>query len=165
MFVSMIHLSFVFLCICAAIFDYRRLIIPNWISLTLIALFAMHAVLAMQWSAIGAHVAIGLAVFALATASYAFGVFGGGDVKLLAATALWAGPPDIFPLLALTGLLGGVLGIVVLSSRNYIKHYPALADRAGEIWNVARWGHDGTCPYGIPIAVAAIVSVHSLFQV
>ncbi|MFO1067232.1 MAG: prepilin peptidase [Geminicoccaceae bacterium] len=45
------------------------------------------------------------------------GILGGGDVKLLSALALWAGPADLLPFLLLTGLAGGALAVVWLRLR------------------------------------------------
>ena len=157
------HAAFILLVVTAALSDYQRMKIPNWISLALCGLFAAFAFRLETWSSIGLHVVIGVAVFAVGILSYALGLFGGGDVKLLGAVALWAGPERIVEFLALTGLLGGALGLLIYAARNLSQWYPALVDRPSAVYNIMRWGRDGTCPYGIAIAVAALLSVPAMF--
>jgi prepilin peptidase CpaA len=154
---------FIFLTIYAAVSDYQRLKIPNCISLTLCGLFLLYALRLDSWADVGWHIAVGAGVFVAAVVSYAFGVFGGGDVKMIGAVALWAGPERSVEFAIWTGLLGGALGVLILAARLLVRSYPDFADRPGAAWNIARWGRDGTCPYGIPIAMAALMTVPAMF--
>ena len=154
---------FIFLSVYAAVSDYQRLKIPNWISLALCGLFLIFAVRLNSWTDVGWHFAVGAGVFFAAVLSYACGIFGGGDVKLIGAVSLWAGPERIIEFIMLTGLLGGALGLLILAARQAVRSYPEIAGRPGPAWNIARWGRDGTCPYGIPIAIAAVISVPRMF--
>jgi len=158
-----IEIGFIFVLAFAAISDYQRLVIPNWISIALCGLFLAHSLKAYVWPEIAWHVAIGLGTFLCAFALYAFGIFGGGDVKLLGAIALWAGPEHIVEFAILTGLLGGVLGLLVLAARLVVRNLPEFAERTGATWNLARWGRDGVCPYGIAIAFAAVLVGPAIF--
>ena len=158
-----VELIFAFLVIYAAISDYKTLKIPNWISLALCGLFVVYAANLTSWNEIGLHFAVGGGVFVTAVLCYSFGVFGGGDVKLLGAVALWAGPERVYEFAALTGLIGGALGLLILAARIVGREFPELANRPSPVWNIARWGRDGTCPYGIPISIAAILSVPAMF--
>jgi prepilin peptidase CpaA len=99
------------LLLAAAISDVRGYRIPNLFSLNIALLFPVYGLLSGQPVAWGAHgftmlgcLAVGLPLFALKLA-------GGGDVKLLTALALWAGPGQIAPLLLITAVLGGVLAL------------------------------------------------------
>ena len=157
------QIAFVFLTACAAVTDYRQMKIPNWVSLALCALFAAYAYRLPTWSVIGWHTAVGLAVFTAGVLSYAVGVFGAGDVKFLGALALWAGPERVTDFLLLTGLLGGAFGLLILSTKKFNRFFPAYVERPGEIWNITRWAHNGTCPYGIPIAIAALIAIPPMF--
>jgi prepilin peptidase CpaA len=142
---------------------YRWLKIPNWISISLCGLFLFYAVYLNTWMELSWHAAVGTGVFVAAVISYAFGIFGGGDVKLIGAVSLWAGPERIIEFAVLTGLFGGALGVLVLVARSIVRWFPEIACRPGLVWNIARWGRDGTCPYGIPIAIAALISVPAMF--
>ena len=157
--------GFVFLTVSAAISDYQKMKIPNWISAALCILFAVYAWWLPTWASVGWHAAVGAVIFLAAVLSYAFGIFGGGDVKLLGAIALWAGPDRIVEFLMLTGILGGAFGVMIIAARWTVIALPRIADKPGAVWNIARWGRDGACPYGIPIAVAALISVPVMFTV
>ena len=82
---------------------------------------------------------------------------------MIGAVALWAGPERSVEFAIWTGLLGGALGVLILAARLLVRSYPDFADRPGAAWNIARWGRDGTCPYGIPIAMAALMTVPAMF--
>jgi len=51
---------------------------------------------------------------------FLLGGMGGGDVKLLAALGAWVGPRDALMLAIYASLAGGVLGILLALSRNYL---------------------------------------------
>lgn len=69
-------------------------------------------------SAAFAHVAVALLLFAAGALAFRAGLVGGGDVKLLAAAALWAGPEGL-PLLFLVQALATFLlvPLVLLGTR------------------------------------------------
>ncbi len=54
-------------------------------------------------------------MFAVGALGFAGGVVGGGDVKLLAAASLFAGPTHMVDFLAVTALIGGALGLALLA--------------------------------------------------
>src|SRR3546814_1397676 len=53
-------------------------------------------------------------VLGLGILAFARGWFGGGDVKMLAAVSLWAGPAHLSLLLLVTALAGGLLSLIIL---------------------------------------------------
>src|SRR5690606_21140338 len=76
----------------AALSDMLSMTIANWVSLLLVAVFAVVAPLtSMDWATYGWHFAAGAAVLAGTFALFAAGAMGGGDAKLLSATAVWMG--------------------------------------------------------------------------
>jgi prepilin peptidase CpaA len=153
---------FVFLVSYAAISDYRRLKIPNWVSSSLCAAFLLYAALFVTGSQFLGHVAAGTAMFAIAIILYALGMFGGGDAKLLGAIALWAGPHQIFEFAILTGIIGGAMGIVLVGLRGLLRHRPALFCPA-PFYRIVVWARDGVCPYGLAIGSAALISMPNMF--
>ena len=60
-------------------------------------------------------VGVALAVFLAGAVLFARGWLGGGDAKLLSAATLWAGASQTLGLLLVTGVLGGVLALIVWS--------------------------------------------------
>lgn len=87
----------------AAATDLFSMTVPNWISLLLVAGFAVLAPLVgIGWSEAGLHVALALGALILTFAMFSLGWIGGGDAKLFAATCLWLGPEQML----LRGLRG-----------------------------------------------------------
>ena len=88
-------LGFAFLMLMAAWTDLAKFTIPNWIPGVMIALWLAAAPLVSpSWASAGLSLAVFAGVLALGLALWAPGWLGGGDVKLLAAGALWFGWPD-----------------------------------------------------------------------
>ena len=103
--------GFTGLLLVAAVKDVRTMTIPNGISLAMAALYPLHvAVSGADWiggvMAGGSVLAIGMLLFSLR-------LLGGGDVKLLAATSLWAGTALVLPALFVTATAGGLLCLVI----------------------------------------------------
>ncbi|RYE72019.1 MAG: peptidase, partial [Hyphomicrobiales bacterium] len=82
--------------------------------------------------------AIAVGVLLVFTAAWLLRVMGGGDVKLLAALALWFAPLPLADMLVVMALSGGVLTLVTL-----ILHKRARRSDPVEV------------PYGVAIAFAA----------
>lgn len=131
----------------AVVTDLEAMRIPNRICLAIAALYPVHVLGAagpVDWP--GA-LAVAAAVFAFGLIPFCLGLMGGGDVKLMAAAALWAGPAAALDFVLVTTFLGGVMAMVMVSPYRFAM---ALA--------LARIGRDdiGTVLMGrvIPYAVA-----------
>jgi prepilin peptidase CpaA len=101
------------------------------------------------WPDVALQVALAGIVFALFTAAFAFGMMGGGDVKLLTALALWrvplvGGEPMFAPLLSLLTIMAIAGGI--LTGGMVVRHRRRKAPGQPEI------------PYGVAIAAGAIAA-------
>ena len=102
----------------AAINDVMELKIPNWISLFLVAAFPVAAVyFGFSFSMFFACVALGLGVLVAGFVLFALNKLGGGDVKLLAASALWIGPAAFTAFFIKMVLMGGLFAFVLLMFR------------------------------------------------
>lgn len=91
--------------------------IPNWTVLLLIGLFVPYARTIgcdLPWLH---HLGVAAATFAVPRVIYGLHWFSAGDVKLLAAVALWAGPTEILPVVFVTTPIGGVLALLILVLR------------------------------------------------
>src|SRR3954449_1542675 len=97
---------FIWLVVFAIVLDATKLTIPNWISIALIAAFFCHSLFGNRDIVIWQHLAVALTVLLVGAGLFAMRWMGGGDVKLLSAVALWAGPPKIVPFLLLASVLG-----------------------------------------------------------
>src|SRR5262249_1695811 len=151
--------GFVALMATAAFEDFRRLVIPNLVIVGLCILWPFHlatapgATLASGLTAIGC----GLAVFFAGPLLFARGLVRGGDVKLIAAAALWAGAGGTLPLLVLTGVLGGFLGLFALLPIHPHVLGVRWRDPAGPSNVVANPANPIVVPYGAAIAAAALI--------
>ncbi len=111
-----------------AISDITRYRIPNVIVYAIVIVFLVGAAFNFAWPAFGWAIAAGVAMFLLGAGLFAIGLFGGGDVKLFAAMALWTGFADLPRFLLVLSAAGGVLGVVMLLLRR--RQQPAIAGAA-----------------------------------
>jgi prepilin peptidase CpaA len=144
----------------AAVEDFRRLTIPNLLPLLLCVSWPLYAVAVPGSGGMLGAAGCALAVFLGGAVLFARGWLGGGDVKLLAAATLWAGPAATPALLVYTGVLGGVMALCLLM--------PFAAELAATarlmLGRVAAGPENGPAvpvPYGIAIAGAALIVVLS----
>ena len=138
---------FLALCLFAALHDINSLTIPNWLNLTLAGLFIPAAAFSgLPIEMLGGHVLAGLAAFVIAFALFAFGIFGGGDAKMIPAVMLWVGPSASMEFVLAMALVGGLCALVILSVRNTL---PA-AVLPGPIR--APFEENAGVPYGVAIA-------------
>ncbi|MDP4004267.1 prepilin peptidase [Methylobacterium sp. NEAU K] len=145
---------FPFLMAYAAASDLLTMLIPNRVSLALVAGFAVLAATGpMSWSEIGFHLGAGAIVLAATFTLFAFGVIGGGDAKLAAATALWLGFDGLSDYLLTASIFGGALTLALLAARAY-----PLPRRIARL-PFALHLHDAKTgiPYGIALAGAALI--------
>ncbi len=138
----------------AAFSDLFTMRISNWLVIAVgAAYFALALITQLDWSAVGIAAAVAAAALAVAFAFFAFGWIGGGDAKLIAATVLWTGLGLLLQYLIYAALLGGALTLIILA----LRRYPLPPQLMGQAW-LARL-HDAKTgvPYGIALAVAAIL--------
>ena len=125
----------------AAVGDIRTRTIPNGLNLA-IALAAIPFWLLTDlalWPDVALRIAVALLVFALFALAFAKGWMGGGDVKLLAALALWLPPQAVVALVILMSLAGGALTLVLA-----VRH--RLRERKEKL----------EVPYGVAIAFGGL---------
>lgn len=156
MIAQILLLAFAALMLVAAWQDASRFIIPNWISGVMVLAWIPAAfALGYGWPGAGLALLTGVAVLAAGLALWAPGWLGGGDVKLLAAGALWFGWPDVVAFLVWSMLAGGVLALVLVLAR---KIAPAIPMMAGRLHGTAL-AAGAPAPYGIAIAAGALITL------
>jgi prepilin peptidase CpaA len=144
----------------AAFEDFRRLVIPNLLPIVLCVGWPLYFAVAPSLSGALGAIGCALAVFVVGAILFARGYLGGGDVKLLSAAALWAGPAGTPALLVLTSVLGGALALFLLmplggqmaTAARLMLGQPSLPPQRGLAMPV---------PYGVAIAGAALIVVLS----
>ena len=137
----------------ATFFDLFTMTIPNRINLVLVASFLVLAPLAgMDLTTMGLHFAVAAGVLLVGFIFFAFGFMGGGDAKLLAASALWFGPNDTLVYIVMAALLGGLLtiGIVML------RAWPLPPRLMSYEWLVRLHKPKEGVPYGAALGPAAL---------
>lgn len=113
--------GFTVLLVVAAVGDWRRYLIPNWISLAILALYPPFVLSSNLLGPTSAQVpwlaSVGVAtiVFIILAGLFALNKLGGGDVKMISAVSLWAGPGLIAGFFLTTSLAGGVLVLASLA--------------------------------------------------
>ncbi len=129
------------LLIAAAITDLRARIISNRLNLAIAALAPLWWIACGLdlWPGVAVQLLVCGVVFLLFAALFSMGMMGGGDVKLLAALALWFPWQAVISLLVLMALLGGLVTLVTV-----IHH--RMTRRLGQ----------PEIPYGVAISLAAL---------
>ena len=125
----------------AAFTDLRRRHIGNWLTagIALAAPLYWWASDLSLWPGVAIQVGVAAVTFAVLAVLFAMRAMGGGDVKLLAALALWITPYLFLKLVVRMALLGGVLTL------------------AFGAWHIACRRKDRMAiPYGVAIASAGL---------
>lgn len=160
-------LCFMALMLWAAVSDFRHFIIPNRVCIAVAALYPAYVLSPATASGepvpwIGALLCAGV-VLAIGILMFALKAMGGGDVKLMAVTTLWAGPPLIMGFAIVTAVAGALLALVtalmlcvsavraeaagglglgaLVSGLAQVRHVPLLKI---------------TVPYGVAIAIGGL---------
>ena len=147
---------FAALVVVAALKDLSSFTIPNWISIALALAFAPAALVAhVPLSSVGISFAVAFVVLLFAAGMFAMGWIGGGDAKLMAASALWVGLRGIAPFALYTGLAGGALALILVALRSAWL-LPLAA--AGPAWAKRLATPGEAAPYGVAIAIGALAA-------
>lgn len=135
--------------------DATTMTIPNWISLALIAGFLLITPFIWSgWSVFGTHLLVGTTFFVAGFAMFAFGWLGGGDAKLMAATALWWQWPDAVLYILYTTIFGAILAVVLMMGRRFIPVRILTAP-----WAYKMFKDEKKMPYGLALAAGALCTL------
>ena len=129
----------------AAIQDMVQLKISNLLVVAVILLAVAAVVIAGPSWALWQNALLFVALLALGMVAFSAGLFGGGDVKLIAALGLWVGLAGGFRLLITIAIAGGVLALTFIVLRQLFR-------KAGEP------KAKGQLPYGVAIAAGALLA-------
>jgi prepilin peptidase CpaA len=136
--------------------DLTRYTIPNPLP---VALTLAYLVLAMAsgagWPGFGLHVATGLAALAAGFVMFTLRWIGGGDAKLFAATALILGSPLVLDYTLLAAIFGGAMAVSLL----VMRQFPLPVPLSGQGWLVRLHDAREGIPYGVALALAALVVI------
>lgn len=130
------------LLVSAGIEDVRRREIADGktIAVALMAPLWWWAAGLSPWPDVAVQLMLAATVFALFAAAFSLGVMGGGDVKLIAALALWFPWREFAQLLVVMSWAGGAVTLAMLA----------------DSWRRRAGGAAVEVPYGVAIAVAGL---------
>ncbi|WP_374944645.1 prepilin peptidase [Sphingomonas sp.] len=94
------------------------------------------------WPGVAMQIGVAMVALAAFAVAFRFGWMGGGDVKLIAALALWLPVGSLAWMLIVMSMIGGVLTAVMLAEHGFAR-------REGVI----------EVPYGVAIVVAALLTL------
>ncbi|NKM68198.1 A24 family peptidase [Rhizobium laguerreae] len=147
------------LCLAMAAFsDLFTMTIPNRISVILIASFLVLAPFSgLGLEMVSMHLAGGAIVFSACFALFAFNVMGGGDAKLMSATALWFGLNEsLLFLMTDIAMIGGLITLLILLVRAQSDTILAIGLPVPNSVLLAK-----KIPYGIAIAIGGFMAFPS----
>ena len=142
------------LLIAAAINDANRYRIPNIICAALLILFPLFVITAprpVEWEQ---HLMVFGLVLISGFVMFIGNLAGAGDIKLMAATGLWAGPHLVAVFLIVTAIAGGLVALT-MALLTYIRN--SSGKQAVALARVP-------IPYGVAIAVGGLSTIYMLSQ-
>jgi prepilin peptidase CpaA len=146
--------------------DVRTRRIPNALSLTIATLGLSRIALAGDVVAGWYTLAAATVTFAGAFVMFRCGTIGGGDAKMISATALLIGYRDLFDFLFLMSLCGGALALATIAIENLewpLKRFwlPAYIPTSAGTGRVRSPPKASTVPYGLAVATAGVITLIS----
>lgn len=151
--------------VASGIADFKSMNIPNiyslGIMLAFIPAFAVDALTGegveyfASWSS---HLIAGAGVFGATFVLFSMGKIGAGDSKLASALALWTGAMGLAPMLFYMAITGAFLAIAT----KIMNKKTLIANPKPESWIGKAQGGYGGVPYGIAIALGAIIAFYQL---
>ena len=159
--------------IIGAVKDVAARKIPNRLTYTALLAALPVRLLALGWPGLRGGLLGVLLGGGLFYALFMLGGMGGGDVKLMAAVAAWAGLSQTVDVLVVTAMAGGVIALIyMLASKRalealgnaleLIRHHLTSGLRPHPVLNV-REPDSLRIPYGLAIAVGTLYCVGNIF--
>jgi len=153
----------------AAVYDVRFRRIPNWISVTGVAIgLALNAFLfglPGVWLSLGG-LGLGFGVYFLL---YLIRAMGAGDVKLMAAVGAMVGWQDWFGIFLITAILGGLMALILAASHGRIQKtlwnvgFILSEMKSGRPAYIAKEELDVRSPKAMGLPHGAVIAVGTVF--
>jgi prepilin peptidase CpaA len=144
--------------------DVRTRRIPNALSLAIAALGLARIALTAEVMDAGYTLAAAAIIFAITLPLFQRGVIGGGDAKILPATALLIGHQELLGFLFLMSLCGGALALATLAAERLDLSFGrfrrgAHVSSTGESEGGRLAPKRSTVPYGVAVATAGVITL------
>jgi prepilin peptidase CpaA len=146
-----------------AVQDLRQRTVSNVLCVGIALLGVARWAVLFQLAPAAWALTVAITLFAIGIGLFALGWLGGGDVKLISATALLiGGPTDTLRFLFLMSLIGSALALALLIDMKFGRFYrvvgPTLADRTTPSSDHAK------VPYAVAVAIAASIVLFLQYQ-
>lgn len=141
------------------LYDFFTMKIPNGLNILLFFGFlGLALMIDMPLPDIGWHLLAAFIVLAAGIAAFAFNLFGGGDAKAIAAATAWFGwNVDAVIFILLTGILGGVLAVVLLLVRRLHLSVYVPTKFSHMKWFETVSVPKAHIPYGVAIGISGLI--------
>jgi prepilin peptidase CpaA len=144
--------------------DVRTRRIPNALSLAIAALGLARIALAAEVMDAGYTLAAAAIIFAITLALFQRRVIGGGDAKILPATALLIGYQELLGFLFLMSLCGGALALATLAAERLDLSFGRFrrgthVSSTGQSEGGRLAPKGSTVPYGVAVATAGVITL------
>ena len=134
------------LLVIAAAGDLRSRIISNWLNgaIAALAIPFWFSIGLSPWPDMALQIALAAGIFLFFALLFNLGMMGGGDVKLIAAIALWLPAVALLHLLIVMSLAGGALTLAMIAHRRLKKSSAevevpyGVAIACGGLWVIAQ---------------------------
>ena len=138
-----------FLLVSAGIEDARIREIANWknAAIALLAPLWWWSQGLEPWPGMAIQIGIAAIVLAIFVGAFACGWMGGGDVKLIAALALWLPIKALLDMLMVMSIAGGAVTVAMMIDRTIRRRRTGAEPTPVEV------------PYGVAIAIAALLAL------
>jgi prepilin peptidase CpaA len=151
--VSLLSLAIRLVVMCAllwlAVIDVRVRRLPTRMVLVIGALFFIDAlVVRMAATEVLMHLLLAAGVFVVCAALFAARMLGGGDAKLASTIFLWIGPGLSLAALTLISVIGTLVALISLATRNMNQ-----GPRSGFMRTLAMFSGARGVPYGVALAL------------
>lgn len=150
---------FPFLMAFAACMDLLTMRIGNALTLATavaflpVALLVQMPVLSLELRSVTLHYACGLCLLLVGFVLFAFRKIGGGDAKLLAASAIWIGWENLPDYLLIATVLGGAFAFMILTLRSFALPLALMK----HTWIARLQEANSQVPYGLALGIGAII--------
>jgi prepilin peptidase CpaA len=136
--------------------DISRFLIPNWIVLAILALYPVAVWLSPARPDWKMACLIALITFIAGYILFFLRIMGGGDIKLLTATILYAGKSGFLDFLIYVAILGGLGTLLLLALRAMAPYIFLKLGKSGSTIPRVLTNKE-PAPYGVAIAAAFLL--------
>lgn len=141
--------------------DIQYRIIPNIISVMLILNYFIGFFSGVDTFPVFNSVLAFIIMFTSSAALFAFGLLGGGDVKLVSAASFYVGIHNLPVFTILIGLFGGVLSVIYIFFYFYVRFFQQKRKniKTDQLFIASKTTKKIQLPYGVAIACATLVVI------